>query len=316
MEKIVIVLGDRKNPHAHHIKLEGTVRIGRALSSDVILSDEHVEPLQLVFFEAEGLRKVEVKPGINPVFRNGEQVHPGIHEFISGDEWNMGHTRLQAFHENHIPEPTEKLVMQEYRGSSLTQIAVFVATVAALFGWILFSNWIADYEPFEWSKKLAQTAADGYLIMVFVWAAFWGITGRLVAGRNQFVIHFVAASLFVLVDMLITPVEEYLSYGTNHELAWTLLNYAVMALILAMLMYSAFSYALNMRHTKMVALAVGVFFSGMVYFDSIRSGNELEPQFNHHIKPPFALLVKPDNLEQFNATMDDAFEEVDELLEE
>jgi hypothetical protein len=83
-EKIVIVVGDRKTPHAHHIKLDGTVRVGRALSSDVILSDEHVEPLQLVFFEQEEVRKVQVLPGMNPVWRNGEVITAGTYDFVSG----------------------------------------------------------------------------------------------------------------------------------------------------------------------------------------------------------------------------------------
>jgi len=312
-ERIVIVVGDRKNPHAHHIKLEGIVRVGRALSSDVILSDEHVEPLQLVFFEQDNSRKVQVMPGINPVLRNGEPVAAGIYDFVSGDEWNMGRTSLQAFHESHAAEPTEKLVMKEYRGGKSAQLAVFIATLAALLGWALFMNWIGDYEPLEWNKKIAATITDANLVLVFVWATLWGVIGRVVAGRNQFVIHFVVASLFVFADILNGTVMGYLSYGTNHDFLWDVLYYIVMALIVTLLLYSAFFYALGFRRTKLIALSTGILFSGFSYVDSLYDQNELEPVFNDLVKPPFAVLAEPQSVEQFSLTMDEAFTEADEF---
>jgi len=312
-EKIVIVVGDRKTPHAHHIKLDGTVRVGRALSSDVILSDEHVEPLQLVFFEQEEVRKVQVLPGMNPVWRNGEVITAGTYDFVSGDEWHVGRTFLQVFHESHVPEPTEKLAVKDYRGSQLERWLIFFATFSALLGWTLFASWIGDYEPIEWNKKLATTITDANFIFVFVWATFWSLIGRMVTGRNQFILHFCIASVFLLVDVLNGVITEYMSYGTNHEVIWDVLYYFIMAIIIGVLLHSALAYALNLRHTKWVSLVVGILFSGFYYIDeTVINGSDLEPSFNHLVKPPFAIWVEPKTVEQFHNIMDESFVDVDE----
>ena len=88
MEKIIVVVGDRKNRHAHHLRFDGVVRIGRALSADVILGDEFVEPEQMILLLEEGRRSVQVLPGVNVVRRNGKRVLPGTYDFVSGDEWS------------------------------------------------------------------------------------------------------------------------------------------------------------------------------------------------------------------------------------
>lgn len=314
-EKIVIVVGNRHNPHAHHIKLEGTVRIGRALSSDVILSDEHVEPLQLVIYQQEGAYKVQVMSGVNPVLRNGEEVPAGIYDFVSGDEWSMGRTALQAFYESHVAEPTERLPMKEYRGGMLAQIGVFVATLLTLLCVILLVNWMGDYEPLQWNKKIAATLTDTNIVLVFMWATLWGVIGRVVAGRNQFIIHFVLASLFVFADILNITITGYLSYGTRYDLVWDAVYYIVIAVSVTLLLYSAFFYTFGFRRTKMIALMASILFSGFYYVDSILEDNELEPSFNYLLKPPFAILVEPQSLEQFRVTLDEVFAEVDEFAQ-
>jgi hypothetical protein len=135
----------------------------------------------------------------------------------------------------------------------------------------------------------------------------------MVTGRNQFILHFCIASVFLLVDVLNGVITEYMSYGTNHEVIWDVLYYFIMAIIIGVLLHSALAYALNLRHTKWVSLVVGILFSGFYYIDeTVINGSDLEPSFNHLVKPPFAIWVEPKTVEQFHNIMDESFVDVDE----
>jgi uncharacterized membrane protein len=147
-----------------------------------------------------------------------------------------------------------------------------------------------------------------------VWATSWSLIGRLVTGRNQFILHFCIASVFLLVDVLNGVVMEYMSYGTNHDVIWDFLYYLTMAFIIALLLYSALAYALNLRHTKSISLIVGIILSFFYYIDdAIIRSSDLEPSFNNLVKPPFAVWVEPITVEQFHGVMEESFADVDEM---
>lgn len=311
MEKIVLVTGDRHNPQSHHIKIAGTARVGRGFANDVILSDPHIEPEQLVFHRENDGYRVEVLPGTNPVLRNGSQVSPGMYPFVSGEEWTFGKTHLTAFSENHPLESAEKILVREFNGSLLTQMSISVLGMAMLVGWLEFSGWISHYQPHEWQKDMAEWLFySGYAWFVILWSSVMGIIGRFTSGRGQFSIHLITAVLFVLVSTSFSTLADYIIYAFNLPAGWNLAREAGSALLLTGFFIVCFSHTLNIRGMKYMALGMGICWMAINYLGEMTSQNPLLPSFNTTIKPPFAVLVKPDSVEDFMQDVNDTFTEV------
>jgi hypothetical protein len=308
LEKLVIIVGDRRHPNAHHLKLSGSVRVGRALSCDVILSDSHVEPLQLLFHEGEHKRTVEVLPGVNPVRCNGLVVKPGTYDFISGDEWSLGRTILLAFNESHTVEPTEKLVMREYRGSLFTRTAIILLTLLLLSGFIVLNDWLAAYQPMEWKKQVSDLTS--VVTLVFIWAAVWAAIGRFITGRNLFIVHFAASSLFVIAVTANEIFSSYMSYALNMYLFWELIHYVNFSLLIGLLLYVNFAYATNIKNMKIMQVMLGLCCGVFLYFIDHEGENKLKPHFNKAIKPPFAILVQPETVDDFMLRTNQGFVDV------
>lgn len=310
MEKIVLVTGDRHNPAAHHIKIHGTARIGRSFSCDVILSDPHIEPEQMIFHFSGGKRTVEILPGINPVFRNGIAVLPGSYEFVSGDEWTFGKTRLTAFDERHAVEPVEKIFLHEFHGGAFTQLALFLLCTAVLAGWIGMQGWLSQYQPLEWGKNFAEVlSSSGYIWFVLLWSGTMGMIGRFKSGRGQFNLHLMTAVLFVIASTSFETLASYAAYGFNLPAAWTIARYIGYIFLLATFLIVCFSYALNIRGMKYMAFGLAICWVGLDYLDEMAKQDRLEATFNTSVKPPFAVLVEPVSVEAFMQQANAAFAE-------
>ena len=308
MEKLIIVVGDHKHPNAHHLKLNGTVCVGRALSCDVILSDSYVEPVQLVFHQQEDKRSVEVMAGINPVRRNGVIINNGTYDFVSGDEWAIGRSIVLAFNESHSVEPTEKLLMHDYRGSGYANAAMTLMTILILATFLLLSQWLSSYAPWEWKEEFSELTPT--LAVVFIWAAVWAVIGRFMTGKNLFVVHFAAVAIFVVTTEMTYVMTDYLSYALNMGLFWEISQYLISSLLIGLLLYINFAYATNIKNMKIMQLMVGLCFGAFLYVFDHQNDNKLEPQFNHSVKAPWAIGVKAETVENFMDRTDKGFAEV------
>jgi hypothetical protein len=316
MEKIVLVTGDRHNPAAHHIKIHGTARVGRGYACDVILSDPHIEPEQMVFHfderaqNGEGVRTVEILPGINPVFRNGAVIAPGVYPFVSGDEWTFGKTCLTAFDEQQAVEPTEKIFLQDFHGGMLFQFGLFLLGATTLIGWVGLQGWLSRYEPLEWGKDFAEVLSNsGQVWFVLLWSAIMGIIGRFKSGRGQFNLHLITAVLFVVATSCFDTLTAYITYGFNLPASWHLMKYAGSVVLLATLLILCFSYALNIRGMKYMAIGIALCWTALDYLGDMSRQNPLEPRYSSSVKPPFAVMVKPVSVENFMQQANTAFAE-------
>jgi hypothetical protein len=311
MEKIVLVTGDRHNPQAHHIKISNTTRIGRGFGCDVILSDPHIEPEQLVFHYANDRYSVEVLPGTNPVFRNGLPISPGSYPFVSGEEWVFGKTHLTAFSENHPIEVADKILLKEFNGSMLAQIAIFILGITALVGWLEMLGWISHYQPPEWQKDMAEWLMySGYTWFVILWSSVMGVIGRFTSGRGQFNIHLITAVLFVIASTCFETVADYAIYAFRLPTAWNMVRDLGSALILTGFLIVCFSHTLNIRGMKYMALGMGICWFAINYLGEMAAQKPLQPSFNASVKPPFAVILKPGSVEDFMLEVNDTFTEV------
>lgn len=300
MEKIVFVTGERSNPAAHHIKTSGTVTVGRSYTCDIILSDAHIEAVQLIFHLDEGVRTVEVVDSTNPVLRNGAITRPGRYPFVSGDEWALGKTRMHVFNEQHPVGPAEKMLVREFSGSIGLQLGTVVAGMVALSGWVGFQAWLGSYEPVEFGKNSAEAlTTSGYAWFVVLWSCIMALVCRFKSGHSQFGLLLLAGALFAMIATCFSTVFDYAAYGFNLGDSWKILYYLGSVLILTLFLLACFSLIMNMRGMKYMALGLAVSWFGLVYLFDVADQKPLQPSFNQTVKPPFALLIQPQSVEHF-----------------
>src|SRR6478609_10394387 len=115
--------------------------------------------------------------------------------------------------------------MHDYRGSDYARAALALFTLLVLSAFMLLSQWLSVYEPFEWKKELGTLMS--VLTVVFVWAAAWAVIGRFVTGKNLFVVHFAASAIFVVVADVADILTTYLAYALNMGLFWEITAYMI-----------------------------------------------------------------------------------------
>lgn len=300
MEKIIAVLGDRHNPEAHHIKLSGTVSVGRGFGCDVILSDAHAEPVQLVIHWAEGKRHVEVMAGINPVYCDGKPVASGTHPFVSGAEWSFGNTRLGLFTEEHPVNPAAGISGHQFRGRFLPQAAVFICGVATLIGFTALQAWLQNFEPLEWPQDFAQSISQsGALWFATFWTLLMAITSHGKFGRSYINTHLLAAVIYVVANKCLETLCNYAAYAFHHQTIWTLIYATGAILLLARLINNSFSLAMNARGIKYLAYGMAICYVGLTQLEKLTEQKPMDPVFNAAVKPPFAAITKPETVDSF-----------------
>lgn len=300
MEKIVFVTGDKSNPAAHHIKKTGSVTVGRSYTCDIILSDTHIEAIQLIFHFVGGVRTVEVLDSTNPVLCNGAIIQPGRYPFASGDEWALGKTRISVFNENHLVEPAEKIFLQEFTGGIAMQLSAVITGILTLAGWTGFQGWLDSYQPVELGKNIAETLiSSGYVWFVVLWSCVMALVCRFKSGRSQFGALLIAGTLFAIINTCFDTTFTYATYGLNLGSGWKILYYTGATLLLTAFMLVCFSLIMNLRGMKYMALGLAVCWFGFDYLDDVADQEPLQPSFNQTVKPSFALLIKPQSVENF-----------------
>lgn len=311
MEKLVFVIGDRGNPSARHMKKSGTVTVGRSYSCDIILSDQHIEPVQLIFHLDEGLRWVEVLDYTNSVSRNGEMIaRPGRYPFVSGDEWSLGKTHIHIFDEKHCVTPTQKVKLPEYSAGAALQLGLVAIGMAVLCVWVVFQDWLARYEPIEWSQDLSEALTiSGYFRFAILWACMAALQSHFNSGRSHFGVLLLAGALYSILNTGFDALYSYASYGFNLGSYWEIFYYAGSVLLLAAFMQGCFSLIMNVQGMRYMALVLSVCWFGFSFLVDVSQKEFLQPDFNQAVKPPFARFVTPQSVDNFILENKSVFEE-------
>jgi hypothetical protein len=310
MEKIVFVIGDRTNPSARHMKKSGTVTVGRSYSCDIILSDPHIESVQLIFRFDEGARAIEVPVSANPVFCNDVVIRPGLYPFVSGDEWMLGKTRIHVFNEQHDIEPPEKILVREFSGGIALQFAAIVAGTATLAGWIGFQTWLGSYEPVEFGKNIAEALiSSGHVWFIVLWSCIMALVCRFKSGRSHFGVLLLAGALYTILNTGFDALYSYASYGFNLGSYWEIFYYAGSVFLLAAFMQGCFAFIMNVQGMRYMALVLSVCWFGFSFLVDVSQKEFLQPDFNQAVKPPFARFVSPQSVDNFIIDNKSVFEE-------
>lgn len=188
------------------------VRIGRAYANDLILDDPHVAPFHATLEEQDGrwvLRSGETRNGIVVDRRAQDQVDMQGHT-----EVRLGHTRLRVRGVDHpVAEELADTVSHGWEGALPAVSGLALASLV-----LLADEWLGGDSASDLFTLLLGTFFG--LVLAVMWAAFWALLNRVLAGSARFGRHLFIASLSLLVFVLWYQAPGILAY----RLSWPALD--------------------------------------------------------------------------------------------
>ena len=316
MEIIVEVLG-RHGRVSERIKCRSTrIGIGRSYRNDVILADPYVCPqhLELVFDTDSGHWKVQDVSSQNGSFQVGHGRLTQPQKLQSGDEFDLGETRVRLLLPEHEIAATRALpsgrMLADYFALPIVAIALLVITL----GLFAFAQYLSQGTEIKLQELLLEALM--FLAVPFVWASVWGMIGRVAVHEVRFGFHLSMGSLLVILVFIVSVLSDFLAFGfSNETLSVWLENGGEGILLCAFLLVSLWTATNLGRLARWIlanGLAWGLVGVGLLAWVVNSDPYETQGQEVYRLKPPFARLQPAVTLDDFMTSAEEAFAELDQ----
>lgn len=315
MEIIVEVLG-RNGRVSERVKCRGQhVGIGRSYHNDVILADPYVCPqhLELQFDPATSHWKVQDISSQNGTFRvgRGRLTQPQVLQ--SGDEYDLGETRIRVLLPAHEIAATRVLpsgrMLADYFALPVVAVALLIITL----GVFAFARYLGQGTEIKLQELLLEALM--FLAVPFVWACVWGMIGRVAVHDVRFGFHLSMGSLLVILVFVVSVLADFLAFGFSSEnLALWLENGGEGLLLCGFLLASLWAATNLGRAARWIlanGLAWGVIGVGLLAWVVNSDPYETQGQEVYRLKPPFARLQPAVDLDTFMQSAEGLFTELD-----
>ena len=305
MDSLVVQTGGRGGRIAELARSrEGRLSVGRGYGNDLVLTDQHVAPEQLMFCQEGEQWLMQVLDHANPVLLNNKRVRNDQIAVSSGDKVTVGRTRLSLYSDAHPVEKTRKLVLSNWLAMEGTS---FILPVIVLVGFCALDLVLSYFEgstTLEWEEY-----AYGILfssVVIVGWAGIWAITGSIVRQQQHFGLQLIVASIISLSATLLSFVAAYLAYPFHSTTVTEIFEWGFLFVILVALFQLNLLIATNIRNTLAVAFALTALVSGIA-FSFLHFGDE-EDAF--YLPLPSSALVPPAFQLSRASSLDDYFSRV------
>ena len=316
MEIIVEVLA-RHGRVQERIKLKGVrFSIGRGYQNDVIIADPYVCQLHArLHYDHENCHwQVIDQSSHNGTFVVGTGKLHKPHALQSGDEFDLGETRIRILLPQHEIAPTRNLpsgrVLADYLASPLIAMAVLLSTLG------LFA--LAQYLGQGKETKIQETLLEAliFLAVPFVWACVWGFIGRVAVHDVRFSLHLSLGSLLVVSLFLLSLGTEYLGFSFSGVEMMDWLEAAGEGVLMCGFLLAGLKMATHMQRVGRWILANTIAWSivGITVLTYTVKSDPYEQQMHMSfaLKPPFAQLQTSVSLDDFMLKVNDAFIQLDD----
>jgi hypothetical protein len=308
---IVEVLGRAGAPCKLHKADRFPVRIGRAFDNDLVLSDPYVSPLHLIIEMGDNgwIAVDQNSTNGTTVAKTGPIAHAV--EVQSGDQLLVGRTVLRLWSPSHLVP--EALPLQPQR--SLARRAVTpllsIASICCAVAFIMLTEFL---DTAKQAKPLSLLAnALPLCSFPFLWAGIWASAGFIVRRRSRYGLQLALANGAFVCVFLMTAFAEYIDYFTSSVGISDLVQYAGMAILATLLLYSNIRIATGVGDARRAIISFvigGAVVAAVAVTDRAESvENRSTPQYSRTMKPPYAKLAKSVALDKFIKDSERLFKE-------
>lgn len=237
-----------------------TIHIGRSLHQDVIVDDPFVDPEHLIIEQDPAtlaLRCIELgsRNGTRCIGMAGaKRAVQGVAPLHSGDELQLGRTRLRIMHSAH-PVPPALALHRWQQGlgvlSSWPLVALLSLAVVLFYALNAYTNL-----PLE--KHIQRYALEALypLLGVLIYALFWALIGRVLRGDGRLLAQMALALGVILASLLLQALKGWLAYhvGLASLLKWV--DGLLLGAIAFLLIYTSLHLATHLHALPRAALAL------------------------------------------------------------
>ncbi|MDC0361675.1 FHA domain-containing protein [Halioglobus sp.] len=305
MDSLVVQTGGRSGGIAELTRSkEGRLSVGRGYGNDLVLTDQHVAPEQLIFCQEGEQWLMQVLDHANPVLVNNKRVRDDQIAVSSGDKVTVGRTRLSLYSDAHPVEKTRKLFLSNWLAMESSS---FILPVIVLLGFCTLDLVLSYFEgstTLEWEEY-----AYGILfssVVIVSWAGIWAITGSIVRQQQHFGLQLIVASIISLLATILSFIAAYLAYPFHSTTVTEIFEWGFLFIILVALFQLNLLIATNIRNTLAVAFTLTALVSG-VAFAFLYFGEEDDA---FYLPLPSTTLVPPAFQLSRESELDDYFSRV------
>lgn len=310
MDSLIIQVGGKPGRVRELVRSRGeTVRIGRGLDNDIVLTDPYVAPAQASFRCEDGRWFFENHDDTNPVLLNNDDLPAQKVSLESGDRLQLGRTEVRVFSPDHSIPPTRKLLVS---GWAHQDSIGFLIPLLALLGCNLL-NFGVEYlldatREVEWKDYVIDLLWMNLFLLV--WTGIWAITGKLVRHQYHFGQQLFIGTIWLILFILIYPLLGYVEFASNGASLSTAISVIVMLLMFAVLAKFNLYFATSGRHATAIGIVISFALVGGVSAINILSQDDfkVDAETSSELYPGFVLPGNGEPVSRY-------FAEVEEILE-
>ena len=283
----------------------GSVKIGRAYTNDVIVSDPHVCPEHLsVNYNGEDW-VVEDDNSLNGSFLGQSKQTAHGHIVKSGDVIALGNSQIRLLFPQHpvsesVPFSAFETLINLARNPLVIGLSILLFTLAS--GWLTYLD---KGKEVNFTQLLVP--AIGMALVFSIWPALVSLVSHLTKNDARVMHQIGTCFVFFLLLMLTDIVQALVSFNTssNWPIAW--LTYALPIGVAFTLFWLNCYIGFHMSERRRMAAAATltlIFFGGgaLVHFSRQPEFNP-RPQYDATIMPPSYLYSSSSDVDGF---LDDA----------
>lgn len=307
METLIVQTGVRHGRVAELTRSnDGSLSVGRSFDNDLVLTDIHVAPQQLLFARSGDVWQMQVLDSTNPVFLNDRKVNSESPPVRPGDTVTIGRTRLTLQSADRPVEPTRKLRLANWLsrdgGNAFTPVLVLLALALLDLG-LTFTE---SSTTLKWAEPAyGQLVA---VVIVVLWAGIWALVGRVIRHQPHFGLQLMAGACIMLLTSVLVLGAEYLAYPFHSAGVSELFGWIAAFVLLALLFQINLLIATHLLNARAVAIAMSAVIVTVLYGFTAFSQSEDEqvqftPEYSAKLLPPVLHVSRGDSADTYFAEL-------------
>lgn len=317
MEAVVEIINKGRMAR-YQVFNQANIKVGRAYNNDIILADPYVCPLHMEFQWRDGGWQIVDRSEKNGTFdgKTGSSIDHRKVQF--GDEFLLGKTKLKFLSVESPIEPT--WVMHRISGAIkwVSNSPGVLLLMFAFLGYLIWQAFIGSAFEFQFEQVLTKQLTLVFLPLM--WAALWGLLGRVLHHDSQIFAHAAVSYLAVLMLFLKDEVIAWVGYLLSNSWLMTGASLAFTGGIVAWALSKNMLFATEVNKKKRWVIAgFGACCLVMVLFLSAYSSLKQfhpAPIYNYALMPPVLNWRQGVAETQFLTESQAVFEEVMDSLED